>query len=123
MPLEQKNGSRKSRKHETFTHQSTTQWVKKQNDGILKFTCKWMEPENTILSEVTQTQKDEYGIYSLINGYQPKTKNIEFMILEKLSNKVHPKKTYINPPEKSKQTRSSDKIGNIEVGGVESVGL
>ena len=36
---------------------------------ILKFACKWMELEKTILSEVTQTQKDKHGIYSLISGY------------------------------------------------------
>ena len=35
-----------------------------KNDDILKFACKWMELENTILSEVTQTQKDEYSMYS-----------------------------------------------------------
>ena len=47
----------------------TTQWLKK-ND-ILNFACKWMELENTIMSEVTQTQtqKDEYDMYSLISGY------------------------------------------------------
>ena len=32
---------------------------------ILKFACKGMELDNTILSEVTQTQTDEYGMYSL----------------------------------------------------------
>lgn len=31
---------------------------------IMKFTGKWMELE-IILSEVSQTQKDKYGIYSL----------------------------------------------------------
>jgi hypothetical protein len=30
---------------------------------------KWMEFENIILSEVTQSQKDRYGVYSLIRGY------------------------------------------------------
>jgi hypothetical protein len=30
-----------------------------------------MELENIILSEVTQTQKDVHGIYSLISRYQP----------------------------------------------------
>ena len=40
-----------------------------KNNGILKFTCKLMELENTILSEVTQIQKDEYGMYLLISGY------------------------------------------------------
>ena len=36
-----------------------------RNNGVLKFACKWMELENTILSEVTQTKKDEHGMYSL----------------------------------------------------------
>ena len=40
----------------------------KSND-ILNFACKWMEIENTLLSEITQTQKDEYGMYSLISGF------------------------------------------------------
>ena len=43
--------------------------IKKTNNDILNFACKLMELENTILSEVTQTQVDEYGMYSLINGY------------------------------------------------------
>jgi hypothetical protein len=30
---------------------------------------KWMELENIILSEVTQTQKDIHNMYPLINGY------------------------------------------------------
>jgi len=33
-----------------------------------------MELENTIPSEVTQTQKDMHGVYSLISGYKQKTK-------------------------------------------------
>ena len=40
----------------------------KYND-ILNFACKWTELENIILNEVTQTQKNEYGIDSLISGY------------------------------------------------------
>jgi hypothetical protein len=39
------------------------------NEDILKFASKWMELENIILSEVTQTQKDMYGMYSRISGY------------------------------------------------------
>jgi hypothetical protein len=35
----------------------------------MNFAGKWMELENIILSEVTQTQKDMNGIYSLISGY------------------------------------------------------
>ena len=32
-----------------------------KNSDILNFACKWMEIENALLSEVTQTQKGEYG--------------------------------------------------------------
>ena len=39
----------------------------KKND-FMKFLGKWMELEN-ILSEVTQSQKYMYGMYSLISGY------------------------------------------------------
>ena len=34
-----------------------------------EFLGKWMELENIILSEVTQTHKDMHGMYSLISGY------------------------------------------------------
>jgi hypothetical protein len=40
-----------------------------KNKDILNFSGKWMEPENIILIEVTQTPKDMHGMYSLINGY------------------------------------------------------
>jgi hypothetical protein len=39
-----------------------------KNKDIMKFADKWMELEN-ILSEVTQTQKDMHGMYSLKSGY------------------------------------------------------
>ncbi|KAL6070475.1 hypothetical protein STEG23_006062 [Scotinomys teguina] len=61
---------------------STEEWIRKlwyiytmefytaeKNNDIMKFAGKWMELENVILSELTQTQKDKYGIYSLIGGY------------------------------------------------------
>ena len=64
-------------------YSSTEEWIKKmwnihivrlllsgKNKDMLNSACKWMELENTILSEVTQTKKNEYGImYSLISGY------------------------------------------------------
>ena len=34
--------------------------------GILEFAGKWMELEETILSEVTQSQKNKHGMYPLI---------------------------------------------------------
>ena len=40
-----------------------------KNEDILTFAGKWMELENIILSEITQTQKDKHGMYSLISGY------------------------------------------------------
>ena len=42
--------------------------AEKNNDG-LNFAGKWMELENIILSEVTQTQKDNYHMYSLRSGF------------------------------------------------------
>ena len=33
-----------------------------KNNDILSFACKWMEIENTILSQITQTQKDKYDM-------------------------------------------------------------
>ena len=40
-----------------------------KNNNSLNFPGKWMELENIILSEVTQTQKDNYHMYSLIGGF------------------------------------------------------
>jgi len=61
---------------------TTEEWIQKlwfiytmeyysatKNKDILSFAGKWMELENIILSEVTQTQKDMPGMYSLISGY------------------------------------------------------
>ena len=36
---------------------------------FLNFAGKWMELENIILSEVTQTQNDNDHMYSLISGF------------------------------------------------------
>ena len=40
-----------------------------KNNEFMKFLGKWIELENIILSEVTQTRKDIQGMYSLISGY------------------------------------------------------
>ena len=40
-----------------------------KNEDILSFASKWVELENIILSEITQTQKDMHGMYSLLRGY------------------------------------------------------
>jgi hypothetical protein len=64
-----------------------------KNEDILTFTGKWMKLENIILSEVTQSQKDVHGMYSLISGYYltptkkyriPKIQTTEFTKVNKL---------------------------------------
>ena len=60
----------------------TKEWIKKmwyiytveyysvtKNNDILKFEGKWVDLENIILSEVTQMQKDNYHMYSLISRF------------------------------------------------------
>ena len=60
---------------------STEEWMQKmwyiytmeyysaiRNNEFMKFLGKWMELENIILSEVTQTQKMNHGMHSLISG-------------------------------------------------------
>jgi hypothetical protein len=61
---------------------TTEEWIQKmwfiytmeyysaiKNKDILSFAGKLMELESIILSEVTQTQKDMQGMYSLISRY------------------------------------------------------
>jgi hypothetical protein len=65
---------------------STEEWIQKiwyiytmeyysaiKNNESMRFLGKWMELENIILSEVTQSQKNTHSIYSLISGYQPRS--------------------------------------------------
>jgi hypothetical protein len=40
-----------------------------KNNEFMKFLVKWMDLEDIILSEVTQSQKKPYGVHSLISGY------------------------------------------------------
>jgi hypothetical protein len=40
-----------------------------KNNEFMKSTGKWMELENIILSDVTQSQKNTHGMHSLISGY------------------------------------------------------
>jgi hypothetical protein len=35
----------------------------------MKFSGKWMELENIILNEITQSQKNTHGMHSLISEY------------------------------------------------------
>ena len=47
----------------------TMEYYTGEKNDILNFAGKWMELENIILSEVTQTQKDNYHMYSLISSF------------------------------------------------------
>jgi hypothetical protein len=39
-----------------------------KNEDTMNFAGKWMELENIILSEVTQTRKDKHGMSLFISG-------------------------------------------------------
>ena len=57
---------------------------------ILKFAGKCTDLENIILSDVTQTHKDKYHMYSFISGFRHKAKilnSIQITIPEILDNK------------------------------------
>ena len=43
-----------------------------KNNDFMKCLGKWIELENVILSEVTQSQKNTHGMHSLKNRYYPK---------------------------------------------------
>ena len=40
-----------------------------KKDEFMKFLGKWMDLEDMILSEVTQSQNNSHGMHSLISGY------------------------------------------------------
>jgi hypothetical protein len=40
-----------------------------KNNDFMNFTATWMELENIMLNEVTQSQKNTRGVYSLVIGY------------------------------------------------------
>ena len=57
-----------------------------KNNDFMKFTGKLMELENIILSEVTQSQMNTHGMYSLILG-----KNLGIATIQ-LTDHMNPKK-------------------------------
>ena len=61
---------------------STEEWIQKmwyiftmqyysliKNNDFVKFLGKWMELEIIILIEITQSQQNAHGMYSLVTGY------------------------------------------------------
>jgi hypothetical protein len=64
---------------------STEEWIQKiwyiytmgyytaiENNEFMKFLGKWMDLEDIVLSEVTQSQRDTHDMHSLISRYQPR---------------------------------------------------
>jgi hypothetical protein len=73
-----------------------------KNEDILSFAGKWMELENIILSDVTQNQKDTHGMYSLVRGYWPKTKQENQKTNKQKTHTEYPRYT----PQNSKSSSS-----------------
>jgi len=66
---------------------STEEWIQKmwyiytmeyysaiKNNGFMKFLGKWMDLEDIILSEVTQSKKKSLDMHLLISGYYPRSR-------------------------------------------------
>ena len=60
---------KKKKKKNQNQLQKQQQQQQQQNEDILSIIGKQKELENTMVSEVTQTQKNIHGMYSLTNGY------------------------------------------------------
>ena len=50
-------------------HYTLEYYTAETDNNTLKFSGKWMEQKNIILSEVTQTQKDSSHMYCLKSGF------------------------------------------------------
>ena len=62
-------------------------YTAEKNKDSLNFAGKWMELENIILSEVTQTQKDNYHMYSqVVFKHKAKKASLQTTIPENLDN-------------------------------------
>jgi hypothetical protein len=48
-----------------------------KNNEVLKFLEKWMDLEDIILSEVTQSQKNTHDMHSLISDISPEAQNTQ----------------------------------------------
>ena len=81
MPLDQ----RMDKKNVVHLHNGV---LHSRQKDIFNFAGKWMELENIILSEVTQTQKDNYHMYSFQVFFKHKAKkgNLQTTIPENLDN-------------------------------------
>ena len=86
----------------------------------MSFAGKWMELENIIQSEVTQTQKDRHGIYSLISRYKPKKYTIPRIQSTELK-KVNKPRAQMRTPQShlgGKRKQSPGTEGGRDLGGI-----
>ena len=44
-----------------------------KNNEFMKFLDKWMDLEDIILSDITQSQKNTHDMHSLVSGYYPRS--------------------------------------------------
>ena len=58
------------------TNKQKTQKTNKKNNEFIKLLDKWMNLEDIILSEITQSQKNTHDMHSLISGHSPR--NLEY---------------------------------------------
>jgi predicted nuclease of restriction endonuclease-like (RecB) superfamily len=70
-PVSKNQNNNNNNNKQTKTNKQTNKQTNKKpkNNDFMKFAGKWLDLENIILSEVTQSQKTTHGIYSLISGY------------------------------------------------------
>ena len=54
---------------ENVVHYTMEYYSAVKNNEFMKFLGKWMDLEDIILSEVTQSQKNTHDLLSLISGY------------------------------------------------------
>ena len=54
---------------ENVVHLHNEVYTAIKNNEFMKFLDKWMDLEDIILSEVTQSQKNTHDMHSLISGY------------------------------------------------------
>jgi hypothetical protein len=54
---------------ENVIHYTMEYYAAIKNNEFKKFLAKWMDLEDIILSEITQSQKNTHDTHSLISGY------------------------------------------------------
>ena len=83
----------------------------RKKDDNLNFAGKWIELENIILNEITQTQKDNYHMYSqVVFKHKAKKTSLQITVPENLDNNADTKRDLnrSNLHGKKEKTRSPE---------------